>query len=85
MQCFNDYKGDRICELCERVNRYDFEKCKKEHDEKVKLRQKLFEIESKCPHRIECWDEYQRYYGCDKKSGDDNDCIVTLECERYFK
>ena len=82
MQCFQDFKGDRICDLCERVNRYEFDKCKNKHDEKVKLRQKLYEIESKCPHRKACYEEYQRYFACDKKNNrDDDDCIVTLECE----
>lgn len=87
MQCFNDFKGDRICELCERANRYEFDKCKNKYDEKAELRHKLCEIELKCPYKTDCWDECTPFVGCDKNGNGHgrfaDDCIVTLECGNY--
>lgn len=87
MQCFDKYKDDRVCDLCSISNKNMFTQCKDNYDEKVTLRRKLLEIETKCPYTEEGWDEYERVTRCNKNNngyGRHGDfCNPTLECEKY--
>jgi hypothetical protein len=85
MRCYEQFKNDRTCDMCEVVNNDIFTKCKSKYENKILLNQKLLKIESECPYKTECWDEYSPFTGCNKHGhgyGRFADyCKVTLECE----
>lgn len=85
MKCYDNYKGDRICGLCEVSNNVTFKKCKDSYDKSVGLREALLQIKRECHYRINCYDEYTSFDGCNKYSNElgrfARECEVTLECE----
>jgi hypothetical protein len=88
MSCHGNFKKDRTCELCHIVNSYEYNQCKLQHEESIEFKKKLNEIEEKCPHRKESYEEYERFYGCYKdvdRYRDQPSCKVCLECEQYIK
>lgn len=83
MQCFNEYKGDRTCELCSMCNKSEYEICRRTHDKKVEEQNKSNSIGEGCPFRGTGYDEWQRYYTCSKKPSWDDECSPCEDCRRY--
>lgn len=92
MKCVGEFKDDRICELCQITNKSEHEKCLDIKNKKIEMWKKLKEIERKCPYRHEeySYSDRSEYYICNKKKMEkhdmwDDDCCVSLECEKYIK
>lgn len=89
MKCFGKYNNDKTCWLCEVTNNKEFSDCFKIVQDETDLRSKLYNIKSKCPHRNTCYDEYDKFYGCNKDGNGygrhAKQCDATLECEKYLK
>ena len=88
MRCFNDFKNDRICDLCKINNSKQYYQCKINHKYKLRLKTALNYIENHCPHSCEHWDLYVDCKGCslNNKTKDVSikDCVPTLKCKQYL-
>lgn len=88
MRCFENFKDDRICDMCSLTNHSIYNKCRETCANEAKKRRELCKelqaIESSCPYRMDAYDEYTHYYSCNKDGKGygrfAEECHVTLEC-----
>lgn len=89
MRCLNNFKNDRICDICNLANYKEYSKCKKFYEEKIELDKSLIEIKNKCHYKTTCFDERTEFDGCSKnKNGHGrfaDECNVSLKCLAYQK
>lgn len=88
MKCFKNFNDSRICDMCSLVNSDVYNECKNIVEDKANKRKELARIESKCPYRMDAYDEYTHYYSCNKDGNGygrfGEECHATLECKNIL-
>ena len=87
MRCLNDFKNDRVCDMCNLCNNKEYTKCIEEKKSKDEYNKEIVYIKNNCPYRKELWDEYDKFYGCVPNgcgSKFSDSCKPTLECKKHI-
>jgi len=89
MDCKGNFKDDRVCQLCYKIDGVLHYECKELTEEKRNNHIMLYEIGEKCSKRLEAYDEYQKFFACTLNENGHGrsaeECKPKLCCKKYAR